>query len=87
MILEQSSSNAINEIRVVYFSTYANPLYFTSDLRQIRYTTHPTYKHVVLQLLNGLVPPALDPLACPSRGAGVGSKGYSWSKFGLLKEL
>ena len=52
MILEQSSSNAINEIRVVYFSTYANPLYFTSDLRQIRYTTHPTYKHVVLQLLN-----------------------------------
>jgi len=26
-----------------YFSTYANPLYSTSDLRQIRYTTHPTY--------------------------------------------
>ena len=52
---------------VVYFSTYANPLYSTSDLRQIRYTTHPTYKHVVLQLLYGLV--ALGPLAYPSRSA------------------
>ena len=29
---------------MVYLSTYANPLYTTSDLRQIRYnTTHPTY--------------------------------------------
>ena len=29
---------------MVYLSTYANPLYSTSDLRQIRYnTTHPTY--------------------------------------------
>jgi len=28
---------------VVYSSTYAYPLYSTSDLRQIRYTTHPTY--------------------------------------------
>ena len=72
MILEQSSSNAFNEIRVVCFSTYANPLYFTSDLRQIRYATHPTYKHVVLQLLNGLVAAALGPLACHSRGAGEG---------------
>ena len=25
---------------MVYFSTYGNPLYSTSDLRQIRYTTH-----------------------------------------------
>jgi len=25
---------------VVYFSTYGNPLYSTSDLHQIRYTTH-----------------------------------------------
>ena len=25
---------------LVYFSTYANPLYSTCDLRQVRYTTH-----------------------------------------------
>ena len=36
---------------VVYFSTYENLQYSTSELRQIRYTTHPTYWHVVLQLL------------------------------------
>ena len=29
--------------RVVYFSTYTYPPYSTSDLHQIRYTTHPTY--------------------------------------------
>ena len=28
---------------MVYFSIYENPLYSTSDLRQNRYTTHPTY--------------------------------------------
>jgi len=28
---------------VVYFSTYTYPPYSTSDPRQIRYTTHPTY--------------------------------------------
>ena len=27
---------------IVYLSTYAHPPYSTSDLRQIRYTTHPT---------------------------------------------
>ena len=35
--------NICGKKSVVYFSTYANPLYSTSDLRQIRYTTHPTY--------------------------------------------
>ena len=29
-------------ITMVYISTYGNPLYSTSDLRQIRYTTHPS---------------------------------------------
>ena len=58
--------------RMVYFSTFAKPLYSTSDLRQIRYTTHPTYQ----QLLYGLVAAALGrqpvlaaalgPQACPS---------------------
>ena len=28
---------------MVYLSTYTNPLYSTSDLSQIHYTTHPTY--------------------------------------------
>ena len=37
------NSNMRNFLKVVYFSIYANPLYFTSDLHQIRYTTHPTY--------------------------------------------
>ena len=56
---------------MVYFSTYTNPLYFTSDLRQIRYSTHPTYyKHVVLQLPNGLVAAAPGPLACPAAALG-----------------
>ena len=54
---------------MVYFSTYANPLYFTSDLRQIHYTTNPTYLHVVLQQLNGLVATVPGPLACHGRGA------------------
>ena len=54
---------------VVYISTYVNPLYSTYDLRQIRYTTHPTYSHVVLQLLYRLVVAAPGPLACPYRGA------------------
>ena len=47
--------------RVVYFSNYTYPLYYTSDLRQIRYTTHPTYQHVVLQLQYGLVAAAPAP--------------------------
>ena len=61
---------------MVYLSTNANPLYSTSDLRQIRYTTHPTYD-VVLQRLDGLVgtesgPLAkiLAPLACPASALG-----------------
>ena len=65
---------------LVYFSTYANLLYSASDLRQIRYSAHPTYQHVVLQLLYRLVAAAavplacqlaaaLSPLACPSRSA------------------
>ena len=45
---ENSNLDFIDEITetlngVVYFSTYANPLYSTSDLRQIHYNTHPTY--------------------------------------------
>ena len=32
-----------NIMMVVYFSTYTYPPYSTCDLRQIRYTTHPTY--------------------------------------------
>ena len=44
-------------------------IYSISDLRQIRYTTHPTYQHVVLQLRYGLVAAAPGPLACPSRNA------------------
>ena len=40
---------------MVYLSTYANPYYSTSDIRQIRNTKHTTYWHVVLQLLYGLV--------------------------------
>ena len=35
----------------------------------IRPTAHPTYQHVVLQLLDGLLATAPGPLACPSRGA------------------
>ena len=32
-----------NTVRVmVYLSTYENPLYSTSEIRQIRYTAHPT---------------------------------------------
>ena len=54
---------------VVYFSTYANPLYSTSDLRQTRYTTHPTYYQVVILKLYVLVVAAPGPLACPSSGA------------------
>ena len=54
---------------MVYFSTRENLLYSTSDLRQIRYNTHPTYQNVVLQLLYGLVAAARGPLACPSRAA------------------
>ena len=61
----------------VYFFTYANPLYFISDLRQIRYTTHPTYQHVVLQVLYGLVAAAPGPLACPSRGTRPPSLSYA----------
>ena len=34
-----------NIMMVVYFSTYTYPPYSTCDLRQIRYITHPTYKH------------------------------------------
>ena len=33
----------LDDYMVVYFSIYENPLYFTSDLRQIRYTINPTY--------------------------------------------
>ena len=54
---------------MVYLSTYGNPLYCTSDLRQICYATHPTYQHVFLQLLYGLIFAAPGPLACPSRSA------------------
>ena len=48
----------------MHFSTYTYPPYSTSDLRQIRYTIHPTYSHVELQLLYGLVAAAPGPLAC-----------------------
>ena len=49
---------------MVNLSTTANPLYSTSALRQIRYTSHlPSYKHVVLQLLDGLVATSPGPLA------------------------
>jgi len=48
---------------------YENPLYSTSDLRQIRYTALPTYELVILQLIYGLVAAAPGSLACPSRGA------------------
>ena len=34
--------NKFENKTMVYLSTYANPLYSTSDLRQIRYTIHPT---------------------------------------------
>ena len=54
---------------VVYFSTYTYPPYSTSDLRQIRYTTHLTYQHVVLQLLYALVAAVPSPLACPGHCA------------------
>ena len=68
---------------VVYFSTYANPLYSTSDLRQIRYTTDPTY-NIALCFTDSIWtcgrcgrsarPPSLPscgarPLACPSYSA------------------
>ena len=53
-------------ITMVYISTYGNPLYSTSDLRQIRYTTHPTSLHMLLQLLDGLVAAAPGSLACSS---------------------
>ena len=54
---------------VVYFSTYAYPPYSISDLRQIRYTSHLIYQHVVLQLRYGLVAAALGRLTCPSCSA------------------
>ena len=38
-----SENEKLSELKVVYFSTYANPLYSTSHLHQIRYTTRPTY--------------------------------------------
>ena len=59
-------------ITVVYFSTYTYQPYSISDLRQIHYTTHPTYQHVVLQLLYGLVAAAPGPLIAypkPQRSA------------------
>ena len=45
---------------MVYLSTYAYPLYSISGLRQIRYTTHPTYcnigptKAVLFSIIRGL---------------------------------
>ena len=38
-----SSSLFFYILWVLYFSTYAYPLYSTSDIRQTRYTKHPTY--------------------------------------------
>ena len=35
-----SENEKLSELKVVYFSTYANPLYSTTDLRQIRYTAY-----------------------------------------------
>ena len=48
--------NQIHVDGMVYLSTYANPLYPTSGLRQILYTIHTTYQHVVLQLYIDLGP-------------------------------
>ena len=53
----------------VYFNGVSFDLRTTSDLRQIRYATHPTYQHVVLRLLFGLVAAAPCLLTCPSHGA------------------
>ena len=58
-----------NDQRMVYFSTYAHQLYYTSDLCIIRYTILPTYSHVVLQVLVGHLATEPDPLACLSRDA------------------
>ena len=46
-------------------STYANPLYSTSDLCQIQYNTYPTHYPEVLRLIYGFMAAALGPLAAP----------------------
>ena len=75
-----SSSSVLETDKVVYFSTYSNPLYSTSDLSQIHHTSPPTYWYVVLQLLYGLVAVAPG----PRRGSRAGDQGVDdlpfWKK-------
>ena len=47
---------------MVYFSTYANPLYSTSDLRQILHTTHPHPTYGFTDTIWTIVAPVPGPL-------------------------
>ena len=49
---------------MVYLTIYAIPLYATSDLRLIRYTTHPTMRTALG--FTAAIFGNVDPLYCPS---------------------